>query len=183
MKRIAVFAVAALGLGSIAVAQHGRHGNPSHSPYAGQEKRVVTSLSEGDIAALKAGAGWGLAKPAELNGYPGPLHVLEMAERIGLTAEQRAKVQSLYEQMKARAIPAGERYIAAEQALDDAFRSGSIDKSMLADRLAAAEAAKATLRAVHLEAHLETVPLLSAEQRRNYRALRGYHGNAGHGHH
>ena len=183
MKRFALFAIAALGLGSIAVAQHGGHGNPSHSPYAGQEKRAVTSLSEGDIAALKAGAGWGLAKPAELNGYPGPLHVLEMADRIGLTGEQRAKVHSLYEQMKARAIPAGEQYIAAEQALDAAFRSGSIDKSMLADRLTAAEAAKARLRAVHLEAHLETVPLLSPEQRRNYIALRGYDGHAGHDRH
>ena len=36
-----------------------------------------------------------LALAAELNGYPGPLHVLELADRLGLSAEQRGKVQQL----------------------------------------------------------------------------------------
>ena len=58
---------------------HGRHGAPAlASPYAGQESRRIKSLSEQDIAELRAGRGWGLAKAAELNGMPGPAHLLEL---------------------------------------------------------------------------------------------------------
>jgi hypothetical protein len=44
----------------------------SHSPYAGQEKRAVKTLSpDEEIQALLNGRGMGLAKVAELNHYPG----------------------------------------------------------------------------------------------------------------
>ena len=46
------------------------------SPYAGMQARPVKALSDQQIADLKAGRGMGLALPAELNGYPGPSHVL-----------------------------------------------------------------------------------------------------------
>ena len=39
----------------------------------------IKSLSQDDQSALLAGRGMGLARPAELNGYPGPAHVLELA--------------------------------------------------------------------------------------------------------
>lgn len=48
------------------------------SKYAGQQKRLIKSLSPGDIAELRRGGGWGLAKAAELNGLPGPAHLLDM---------------------------------------------------------------------------------------------------------
>ena len=55
------------------------------SKYAGEEKREIKSLSETDIEELKNGQGWGLAKAAELNGVPGPAHLLEMKNEIDLT--------------------------------------------------------------------------------------------------
>ena len=58
------------------------------SKYVGQEKRDIKSLSDEDIKELKAGAGWGLAKAAELNELPGPKHILEMKKEIELTFEQ-----------------------------------------------------------------------------------------------
>ena len=42
-------------------------------PYAGQQTRAIKALSDDDIAALRAGEGMGMAKAAELNGYPGPV--------------------------------------------------------------------------------------------------------------
>lgn len=63
--------------GSTATAQMQHHGNMANQPYAGQQQRSITSLSADDQLALRAGQGWGLAKPAELNGVPGPLHLLE----------------------------------------------------------------------------------------------------------
>ena len=52
------------------------------SKYFGQETREIKSLSESDIEELKNGRGWGLAKAAELNGVPGPVHLLEMQKEI-----------------------------------------------------------------------------------------------------
>jgi hypothetical protein len=39
----------------------------------------------------------GLALAAELNGYPGPIHVLQLSDKLGLTPEQKARVQSLFD--------------------------------------------------------------------------------------
>lgn len=52
------------------------------SPYAGQEMRDIKSLSDNDVQSLQNGTGeafGGIAKLAELNGYPSPRHVLDMA--------------------------------------------------------------------------------------------------------
>lgn len=53
------------------------------APYAGIARRSVKALSDREISDLRTGRGMGLALAAELNGYPGPAHVLELAERVG----------------------------------------------------------------------------------------------------
>ena len=88
------------------------------SPYAGQEQRTIKALSDREISDLTEGRGLGLAKAAELNGYPGPMHVLELADSLGLSDQQRVKVQELFAAMKAEAIPLGEKLIAQEADLD-----------------------------------------------------------------
>jgi len=77
----------------------------SQQPYAGLEGRSIKALSEQQVADLRAGRGMGLALAAELNGYPGPMHVLEMADALDLSGQQRAKMQKLFAAMKAEAIP------------------------------------------------------------------------------
>ncbi len=55
------------------------------SPYVGQEARGIKALSQDDVEGLLAGAGspfGGMAKPAELNGYPGPRHVLDAVKAV-----------------------------------------------------------------------------------------------------
>ena len=100
----------------------------SQQPYAGLQGRSIKALSEQQIADLRAGRGMGLALAAELNGYPGPLHVLEFANDLDLTSQQRAKVQELFAAMKAEALPLGERLIAQEAELDKAFASKTITR-------------------------------------------------------
>ena len=153
----------------------------AHQPYAGQDARAISSLSPADIAQLERGAGWGLAKPAELNGYPGPLHVLELADDLALSDEQRQRVQAAFDAMNAKARELGAALIEAERSLDEAFRANGIDDATLAARLREAERARAALRRVHLTAHLEVTPLLSDEQKTKYASLRGY-GSGGHHH-
>lgn len=143
-------------------------------PYAGQQARAIASLSQADIAALEAGQGWGLAKPAELNGYPGPAHVLELADALALDAGQRAQVQDIFEAMTGAAQAAGQSYIEAEAHLSMMFRSGHATSDRLDAQLSSSADALARLRAVHLHAHLETTALLTDAQRAAYSSLRGY---------
>lgn len=170
--------IAGMALASAATASDGH----SHSkPYAGQENRQISTLSEADIAALEAGQGWGLALPAELNGYPGPLHLLELVEEIELTAEQIAEVESVFKAMRTEAMTLGRQYLEAERAVDRLFKAGDADRDTLQAALQVSSDLRMALRQVHLNAHLAVTPLLTQHQRHTYAMLRGY--GDGHGHH
>jgi hypothetical protein len=146
----------------------------AQSPYSGMQARPIKALSEQQIADLKAGRGMGLALPAELNGYPGPSHVLELSDKLALSADQKNQIQQLFNSMKAEAIPVGSKLIDQETALDQEFSN----RSITADKLRAATtdigATQAELRNIHLKYHLETVRILSRHQMHQYADLRGY---------
>src|SRR5215470_14068846 len=143
-------------------------------PYAGQQARPIKALSDEEAAALRNGEGIGMAKAAELNGYPGPKHVLDLARRLQLTDAQRRGVQAIFDRMSAAAKPLGGELIAQEQALDQLFAKGDITPDRLTAATAAIAELQGRLRAVHLTAHLETRALLNADQIARYQQLRGY---------
>jgi len=151
--------------------------NPS-SPYAGQDIREIKSLSTDDIAALREGQGWGLAKSAELNGYPGPLHVLELSDKLDLTPEQKTRIQGIFDKMKRAAQKAGQDYLRAEHAIDQAFANGHATFEMVEKLTHKAAQLRARLRTIHLNAHLETAPLLTHRQSMIYSRARGYNTHA-----
>jgi hypothetical protein len=116
----------------------------------------------------------GLALPAELNGYPGPVHLLELGDRIDLSPEQKTAIQRLFDSMKAEAVPLGERLIEQEAALDRLFAGHTATVATIADAVAAIGETQGRLRNAHLKYHLSTVALLQPDQIERYRALRGY---------
>ncbi|MFP4209260.1 MAG: hypothetical protein ACLFSC_11420 [Wenzhouxiangella sp.] len=138
------------------------------------ETRAIKSLSETDIQELRRGGGWGLALSAELNGVPGPAHLLELRDEIGLSDQQVAELESIYENMQVEAKALGERLIRAETAIEDAFRAGDLNDERLRELIENAEAIRADLRFVHLSRHLDTPPLLTEAQIADYKRLRGY---------
>ena len=144
------------------------------SPYAGEEARTIKSLSSEDIAELKRGGGWGLAKAAELNGVPGPAHLLEMQKEISLTDAQIAAIKTLHKQMKVQAIDQGLNLIALEQGLEAHFQNRTITDSILRASLKNISDARRNLRYIHLATHLKTPDILSEKQIQKYNALRGY---------
>ena len=148
-----------------------KHGQ---SPYAAMQGQAVKALSEQQIADLRAGRGMGLALSAELNGYPGPMHVLELAGPLNLTGAQRQSIEALYQSMQAEAIAVGERLIAAETTLDRGFKDRTMTPQRLAELSAAIGAIQGELRAAHLKYHLTTAELLTSDQSRRYADLRGY---------
>ena len=145
--RLAIAAVAFVALGGLAVAQH-QHGT---SPYSGLQQRAVKALSEQQVSDLRTGRGMGLALAAELNGYPGPMHVLELADQLALSDAQRQKVRELTDAMKSEAVPVGEKLIEDERALDRAFAERKISPEALAALTARIGETQGQLRAVHLK--------------------------------
>lgn len=153
------------------------------TPYAGQQTRAIKALSDEDIAALLKGDGMGFAKAAELNGYPGPKHVLDLARQLKLTDIQRQRVQSTFDRMSTSAKPLGAELVERERALDQLFHRGEITPELLTAETAAIAELQGRLRSVHLAAHLETRALLSPDQIAAYEQLRGYSDPAGAVHH
>ncbi len=153
-------------------AQHADHAG--HATYADLEPAEGTALTSEQVAALRAGEGMGLALPAELNGYPGPLHVLELADRLQLTPEQHRDVQAVREKMLTEARRLGEEIIGMERHLAGIFRSGDADAAAVHRITRHLGETRGALQAVHLEAHLATLRLLEPGQVEAYQVARGY---------
>ena len=151
-----------------------QHSHGGQKPYAGMQNRAIKSLSDNDINELQRGGGWGLALAAELNGMPGPSHLLELKDKIPLASDQVDKTQVLLNEMRKAAIPTGERLIAAEKALESAFASEKVDEPSLRRLIAESESARSELRFIHLSQHYKTVQFLKPEQIKRYNILRGY---------
>ena len=167
------FIIALLPTIAFTQTQTGDHG-AAPSAYAGEETRVIKSLSQKDLEEIASGGGWGLARAAELNGVPGPTHLLELADHLGLSDRQQIDIEAIRVQMQTDAVRAGKRFVAAEQALDVAFQQSPPDPETLERLVREAGTARAALRLVHLNAHLLTAPLLTEPQIRQYSVLRGY---------
>lgn len=172
-----LFALALVAASSVAFA--------AEAPYAGLDNRPIKALSADEIAALKAGQGFSQALSAELNGYPGPRHVIELADRLELDSRQRSEVEALFGRMQVEAIAAGFAVLQAEADFDRAFAEGRVTEDEVAAAAEEIGRLRGVLRGIHLRYHLHTRTLLTPHQVAVYNAARGYadgtHG--GHGDH
>lgn len=174
-----MIAVGGLATLAPAPAQAQHAGHAGQSPYVGSETRAIKALSAEEVQALRAGEGMGLALAAELNGVPGPRHVLELAQALELTPLQRAEVEAVQGAMQEEARRLGAAILAAEEHLDRMFASGHATSDEVGRATAEIGRLQGELRSVHLEAHLVVTRVLTREQITAYPRLRGYGG--GHG--
>jgi len=158
-------AVALFGTGaSVSWGQHG-HG------HAGGHQAAETCSAEFDKV-VGEGRGFGLAFAADQNGYPGPLHVLELKDQLKLTADQEAKAQALLHAMFAESKPKSARLLEAEAKLRRLFADRAADDAAVRAAVAEVERARSEVRVVHLLTHLKTRDLLTEDQRRIYHEAR-----------
>ncbi len=144
------------------------------SPYTGQERGEIKAFSKGEIDGYLSGDGMGFAKAAELNHYPGPRHVLDLADQLQLSGEQRKRTQVIFESMKSQAVSLGKQLVEKEQLLDSHFAKGTISAAELEKLVTESSVIHGKLRAVHLRAHLAQRVVLTQDQIRHYAGLRGY---------
>lgn len=145
-----------------------------HTPYVGQEKRDIKALSADEMTQYLAGSGMGFARAAELNRYPGPMHALELADKLALTAEQRMATEKLMAAHKAEARAIGAKLVQAERVLDQLFAHSTVNEIELAQQVRAVAALQGEFRLAHLETHRRLRPLLTETQVARYVELRGY---------
>lgn len=153
---------------------HAGQAQHAHSPYTSHQTREIKALSADEVEGYLSGAGLGMALPGELNGYPGPRHVLELADSLELGQEQAAAVRRIFDAMESQAIDLGVQVVDLERQLDAEFAEGTISPAtlrLLTDKIARLQG---QLRAVHLLAHLAVADVLTPEQRQEYDRLRGY---------
>lgn len=171
----------ALGL---ALAQFaGAMGAASQSPYISIQERAIKALSPEQIEGYETGQGMSLALAAELNGYPGPKHVLELQDELELTSAQMQSTEKIFAEMKLAAENLGRQIVDQERELDRLFATHGIDAQSLAARVRQIADLQGRLRVAHLQAHLEMMEVLDEGQVTRYNALRGYHGDQHQGHH
>jgi len=168
MWKILWGSIAILMMAPLAIAQHG------HSPYASQERRAIKALSEEEMQALLSGQGMELAKAAELNHYPGPRHVLDLATPLQISEPQRAETQQIYDRMHQKAVRFGALLIDKERELDHLFATETVDAQTLQHLTKHIAQLQGDLRLAHLQAHVEMKRVLSREQIDTYDTLRGY---------
>jgi hypothetical protein len=143
---------------------------------------TAQALSPQEVEQYLSGAGMGYAKAAELNHFPGPMHVLELADKLGLSGEQRKATQRLMEEHKAEARAIGAKLVAAERALEALFRDGQVPQEKLARAVSEAAALQGEYRLSHLETHRRMRALLSDAQVKQYDQIRRYGSSSGSGH-
>ncbi len=144
------------------------------APYAGQQQREIKALAADEIQSYLAGKGAGLAKAAELNHYPGPAHVLELADKLQLTEEQKSRTTAIFDSMQKAAIRHGTALVEKERELDRQFAAGTVTKDSLGSTLRQIGELQAELRKSHLQAHIEQRAILTKTQIAKYDQLRGY---------
>jgi Spy/CpxP family protein refolding chaperone len=166
MRHIFAFIAALLVLSPAAFAQT--------SPHSGEDQRSIKALTPQEVEDLLAGRGLEFARAAELNHYPGPAQVLELASQLKLTTEQRTRTETTFREMRVRAVRLGRELISEEAALDRLFAGGKIDRQQLKAALGKIAALRGEIRYVHLQAHLAQKEILTPDQVARYAELRGY---------
>jgi Spy/CpxP family protein refolding chaperone len=169
-RTITAMAVVMLaGLSGGAAITWGQHGHgPGHE---GGHRAAQACASEFDKV-VGEGRGFGMAFAADQNGYPGPLHVLELKERLALSAEQEATMQQLMHAMFAESKPKSARLLAAETKLRQLFADRTADAAVVRAAVDEVERSRSEVRLVHLLTHLKTRELLTEGQRRIYHEAR-----------
>ncbi|GAB3219979.1 Spy/CpxP family protein refolding chaperone [Spirosoma arcticum] len=167
--RLSVF-IAILLISPRVWAQHAGH----PSPYQADTNRTIKALSAQDVSGYLNGRGMGLAKAAELNGYPGPMHVLEAEKELALTASQKEQMKAAYDAMHNRAVGLGKQIVEQETSLDKLFALGKATPEAVQTAVDSLAILQGRLRLTHLDAHLKAKQILTTQQVNQYSQLRGY---------
>ena len=150
---------------------HAQHAGHAHGGSADGHKAAQACITEFEGVVL-SGRGFGMAFAADQNGYPGPMHALELKDVLKLTPDQEARLRVLMAGMFAESRPKSAILLEAEDRLRRVFAGGRASEEDVRAATAGVERARTDVRLIHLLTHLRTRDILTEEQRRLYHAER-----------
>ena len=103
---------------------------------------------------------WGYGKAAELNGFPGPRHVLDLKKELALTSKQVSEIEEIYRKMNLLAVKVGAELVAKEAFMDREFKEKRVNSKSLKKMIQSSAVKYSELRYIQLVAHLETAKIL-----------------------
>jgi Spy/CpxP family protein refolding chaperone len=159
-------------LATTAGAQHPGHGAHQGHTGGGDGHRAAQTCATEFDQVVAEGRGFGMAFAADQNGYPGPLHIIELRERLALTPDQVAKAEALMRAMFDESRPKSARLLSAEARLRRLFADGAANEAAVRTVVAEVERARSDVRLVHLLTHLRARDVLTESQRRLYHDMR-----------
>ncbi len=145
----------------------------AHAAEAAREGTGIPALSEAQAASYLDGEAMWQASVAELNHYPSPRRVLELAEALELTEEQQRATTKLHEETRREAIRLGRELVALEQRLNRIFVWNQATADNTAKIVLDIGTLQTQIRLTHLAASIRQKPLLTEEQVRRYDELQG----------
>ena len=140
---------------------------------AAREGTGIPALSEAQAASYLDGEAMWQASVAELNHYPSPRRVLELAEALELAEGQRRATTRLHEETRREAIRLGGELVALEQRLNRIFVWNQATADNIAKTVLDIGTLQTQLRLTHLAASIRQKSLLTEEQVRRYDELQG----------
>jgi len=155
-----------------AAAQQGEQAAGPATEHAGHQGRGQGGMRAREFRNLQQGRGMGMGRVADVNGYPGPMHVLEHAEALELTDGQSERTRELMTRVKTRAPELGKQVVDAEKRLEAMFAGGSVNAAKMDSLLMEIAELRAHLRSLHLTAHLDQAAVLTEVQLEKYKELR-----------
>ncbi len=173
-KTLFIIALSVGFVGCFAQLNSKQNSTDHQSPYVDETSREIKALSEEQINGFLEGEGMGFAKPAELNGFPGPRHVLNLADELELSDGQSERVQSTFTTMNGAARDLGAQIVEAERMLNALFVDGTVTGDNMTSLLESIGELTSKVRLTHLEAHLAMMEILTDTQVTKYNTLRGY---------
>ena len=132
----------------------------------------LRTLTPEEVQGYLEGRCMGMARVAELSGYPGPKHVLPLADSLGLTEEQKTRIRQIREAAEPRLKELGQKIVRLEQELDSLFAAQAVDTARLKTLITRIATLKGEVRFIHLSEHVQTRKVLTEEQLNRYYALR-----------
>jgi hypothetical protein len=145
----------------------------AHAAEAAREGTGIPALSETQATSYLEGNAMWQASVAELNHYPSPSRVLELAEPLGLTVIQRWSTTNLHEEARREAIRLGEELVALEHKLNRIFVWNQASPDNIEKIVLDIGTLRTQIRLTHLVASIRQKALLTEEQVRHYDELRG----------
>lgn len=140
-------------------------------PALAQQAPKPGAMSAPEAIAVMAGEDAGLARLADVHGWPGPRTVLANAEALNLAPDQVRIAENIEAEFEIEAREIALAWLAVEAELDEAFRSGRASKGKVQALTQQSGALRAELRALQLSAHIEMRPNLTRDQLESYSRL------------